>query len=135
MWTYAQHIRDANDACIIQADLAETSINQGCAGENWVLLNAGLGQLCNAVKSSLGGYCGGIYGHWPVLAFHYLYTYMGGEPYDLTMADILSAMVKADPDEVMYFVGLVDAYRQSIWGQPFNQEFFAALARGFEQWP
>ena len=55
--------------------------------------------------------------------------------YDLTMGDILSTMLSAEPDEVEYFVGLVDAYRQSIWNKPFNSEFFAALARGFEEWP
>lgn len=54
---------------------------------------------------------------------------------DITMDMILSAMVSADPDQVNYFVGLVDAYRQSVWNKPFNQEFFAALARGFELWP
>lgn len=54
------------------------------------------------------------------------------EPYELTMDDILSVMVTAEPEQVNYFVGLVDAYRQSIWNKPFNEEFFAALARGFE---
>lgn len=51
--------------------------------------------------------------------------------YDLTMANILNAMLGASPNEVMYFVGLTDAYRQSVWEQDFNQEFFAALGRGF----
>lgn len=55
-------------------------------------------------------------------------------PYELTMADILSTMLSADPTQVEYFVGLVDAYRQSIWNRPFNQEFFAALAQGFMEW-
>jgi len=54
---------------------------------------------------------------------------------EVTMGAILSAMLQANPNQVRYFVGLVDAYRQSIWNQPFNEEFFAALARGFEQWP
>jgi len=53
----------------------------------------------------------------------------------VNMDTILSAMVTATPDQVMYFVGLEDAYRQSIWTQPFNVEYFAALARGFAQWP
>jgi len=56
------------------------------------------------------------------------------EPYKLTMADILSVMVSATSDELENFIGLVDAYRQSLWNKPFNAEFFAALARGFEQW-
>ena len=57
-----------------------------------------------------------------------------GEPppeYELTMDKILSVMVAAQADDIQYFVGLVDAYRTSIWNKPFNEEFFAALARGF----
>ncbi|GAH92394.1 unnamed protein product, partial [marine sediment metagenome] len=26
-----------------------------------------------------------------------------------------------NPDQTEYFVGLVDAYRQSIWNRPFNK--------------
>lgn len=55
--------------------------------------------------------------------------------YEFTMGKLINTMLTAMPDEVTYFVGLVDAYRQSVWNQPFNQEFFAGLARGFEQWP
>ena len=57
-----------------------------------------------------------------------------GASYTLTMGDLLSTMLGADPSEVTYFVGLVDAYRQAIWNKPFNAEFFAALAQGFMQW-
>lgn len=53
---------------------------------------------------------------------------------DLTMGRILSVMLQADPSEVLYFIGLVDAYRQSVWNQPFNKEYYAALARGFREW-
>ena len=56
------------------------------------------------------------------------------DPYDLTMADIISTMLTADSEEVRWMVGLIDAYRQSIWKQPFNREFYAGLAKGFEQW-
>ena len=56
-------------------------------------------------------------------------------PFELTMSGLLSTMLSANPRDVEYFIGLVDAYRQSIWNQPFNSEFFGALARGFEQWP
>jgi len=55
--------------------------------------------------------------------------------YELTMDAILSTMLSADPSQVMYFMGLLDAYKQSVWSRPFNKEFFAALARGFEEWP
>jgi len=50
---------------------------------------------------------------------------------EVDMAAILNAMLAAELDEIMYFVGLTDAYKQSVWNQEFNQEFFAALARGF----
>ncbi len=53
----------------------------------------------------------------------------------LTMDSLLSTMLTATPEQLQYFVGLVDAYRQSLWNRPFNAEFYAALARGFEQWP
>ncbi len=55
-------------------------------------------------------------------------------PYTLSMADILNTMLTADPYQVEYFVGLMDAYRLSIWDKPFNQEFFNALGEGFKQW-
>lgn len=51
------------------------------------------------------------------------------------MDSLLAAMLQADPSQVRYFIGLVDAYRQSLWNKPFNVEYFAGLARGFEQWP
>ena len=62
----------------------------------------------------------------------WLYDNIG--PAEITMAAILNAMLIASPYEVNYFVGLVDAYRQSIWNKPFNKEFYAALARGFMEW-
>jgi len=52
------------------------------------------------------------------------------------MDAILSAMAAAEPSEVTYFIGLVDAYRSALWDKPFNSDFFAALARGFiQKWP
>lgn len=53
------------------------------------------------------------------------------EPLEVTMSDIIYAMLRADVDDIEYFVGLVDAFRQVMWNKPFNQEFFAAIARGF----
>lgn len=52
-----------------------------------------------------------------------------GEP---NMEGIINAMLEAEAEEIKHFVGLVDAYRQSVWDKPFNQEFYAALARGFD---
>lgn len=54
------------------------------------------------------------------------------DPYDLTMGDIINAMLTADTNHIMYFVGITDAYRQNVWKKEFNQEFFAAMARGFD---
>lgn len=53
---------------------------------------------------------------------------------EVTLDAILSAMVKAQPEQIDYFIGLVDAYRQSLWNKPFNREYYAALARGFQLW-
>jgi len=79
------------------------------------------------------------YGNWsyntPYRIPYYLANCIEAGAPPLTMDDILSIMVTAEPEQIEYFVGLVDAYRQSIWNKPFNSEFFGALARGFEQWP
>jgi len=68
--------------------------------------------------------------HW-----YYLDNCVSGGEYELTMDKMINTMLMADPSEVTYFIGLVDAYRQSIWNAPFNKEFYSALARGFMQWP
>jgi len=52
-------------------------------------------------------------------------------PSEVTMDNILSAMITAAFDELQTFVGLVDAYRVALWNEPFNAEYYAALARGF----
>ena len=57
---------------------------------------------------------------------------MGGGEVD--MASILTALLAATPDEIAQFIGIVDAFRVSIWNRPYNEEFYAALARGFTQW-
>ena len=55
------------------------------------------------------------------------------EPVDgFDMGILLGEMLTADPDELRFFIGLVDAYRQSLWNKPFNAEYFAAIAKGFE---
>lgn len=47
------------------------------------------------------------------------------------MPSILNAMLAAEFDELTQFVGIEDAYRSAIWDQPFNSQFYAALAAGF----
>jgi len=89
----------------------------------------------NALTTALEIFADRLHGSFSENAFTdmaYWNSLAGGE---FDMDTLLSTMLQAEPDQVQYFVGLVDAYRQSIWNQPFNEEFFAALARGFEQWP
>ena len=50
---------------------------------------------------------------------------------EVTMDAILTAMITADFEQLQKFVGIEDAYRVSLWNEPFNSEFYAALARGF----
>ena len=49
----------------------------------------------------------------------------------VSMDQILNGMLTADFEQLQKFVGIVDAYRSAVWDQPFNAEFYAALARGF----
>jgi len=54
-------------------------------------------------------------------------------PSEVTMDAVLSAMITADFDELQKFIGIVDAYRVSLWNKPFNVDFYAALTRGFSE--
>lgn len=58
---------------------------------------------------------------------------VAAEPF--TMGLLIAEMLTASADEVEFFIGLVDAYRQGIWNRPFNHELFTALGRGFMEWP
>lgn len=51
----------------------------------------------------------------------------------VTMAGILSAMLGATYEQVKYFIGYEEAYRATLWNEWYNYEFYAALARGFQQ--
>ena len=63
------------------------------------------------------------------------YAAQGGIPPSITMDDILNAMLSSSFDNLQQFIGIVDAYRVALWNAPFNADFYAALARGFQQWP
>jgi len=52
-----------------------------------------------------------------------------------TMDDILNAMLGATFAQLQQFIGIEDAYRVALWNAPFNVDFYAALARGFQKWP
>jgi hypothetical protein len=51
------------------------------------------------------------------------------------MDTLLSAMTTAKYDQLKKFIGLVDAYRVAVWDAPYNEDFYASLARGWIQWP
>ena len=64
-----------------------------------------------------------------------LYWAAQGNGAAVDMDAILNAMLSASFYQLQYFIGLVDAYRVAIWNAPFNAEFYAGLARGFQKWP
>jgi hypothetical protein len=122
-------------------DVKDCYINIGLAGDK--LRNQEFEQagnfLIDAADNLSALVCEMLYGaywyepsHWA--DYRWLELDMADPPIDVTMESILSAMLDADPSEVLYFIGLVDAYRQSVWNQPFNKDYYASLARGFEQW-
>jgi len=63
-----------------------------------------------------------IYQYWP----------SGGT---VDMDAILNAMLAAKFDQLQKFIGIEQAYMAAIWNAPFNADFYAALARGWRQWP
>ena len=67
-------------------------------------------------------------------SMHYVDDNLNGVA-DVNMDSILTAMITAEFDQLQKFIGLVDAYRVAVWNAPFNADFYAALARGFQTWP
>lgn len=63
-------------------------------------------------------------------SWHMMAMYFAGQG-AVDMDGILNAMLLADYDQLQKFIGIEDAFRSAIWDQPFNAEFYAALARGF----
>jgi len=55
-----------------------------------------------------------------------------GEAFSMDL--LLTEMLAANPSQLQKFIGIVDAYRVACWDAPYNEEFYAALARGFKQW-
>lgn len=84
-----------------------------------------------AVRNNWGGGSSTIGGRLLAM-FDYLDAGIGGV--DVTMAAILSAMMSATFEELTQFMGITQAYKVAVWDTPFNEEFYAALARGFKTW-
>lgn len=85
----------------------------------------------NEVAAWLRGHSGAGFST-PLDSPHYAAIWWAGQGgASITIDDILNAMLAADYDQLSKFIGIEDAYRSAIWDQPFNAEFYAALARGF----
>lgn len=52
---------------------------------------------------------------------------------EVDMDAILNALLAATFDQFQTFTGITDAYRVALWNEPFNAEYYAALARGFSR--
>ncbi len=91
----------------------DLAIDLGAVRNNW-----------GAGSSTLGGRL--------LSMFDYLNDGLGGGEVD--MASILAAMMEATPEEIVQFMGITQAYKVAVWDAPFNEEFYAALARGFKVW-
>lgn len=52
----------------------------------------------------------------------------------VTMDDILNEMLAASFEQLTAFMGITQAYKVAVWDAPFNEEYYAALARGFRVW-
>ncbi len=52
----------------------------------------------------------------------------------ITMDDILTEMLAASFSQLTSFMGITQAYKVAVWDAPFNEEYYAALARGFRVW-
>jgi hypothetical protein len=74
----------------------------------------------------------GLRGHWRD-ALYWINNAWPTE-YKLTMSDVLDVMTQANPVELEYFIGLVDAYRIALWDKPYPVEFYRALGEGFKEW-
>lgn len=66
------------------------------------------------------------------ICLDYLYSEISGG--DITMDSILTAMMTATAEQITEFMGITQAYKVAVWDAPFNEEFYAALARGFKVW-
>jgi len=51
-----------------------------------------------------------------------------------TMDALINLMLTATFDQLQKFIGIEDAYRCALWDAPFNEDYYAALARGFRKW-
>jgi len=99
----------------------------------------GLGQDHEAIEDILSELydirqMGSEWGGWSPYGYEgpiwwWLTNCSGGD--ELTMDAMINVMLTATNDEYKAFIGLVDAFRMALWNQPFESEYYAALAKGF----
>jgi hypothetical protein len=86
-----------------------------------------------------------LFGHWSgtssdikynlIWALDYINNFaFNGGGNGVTMGDILAEMLSATFDELTSFMGITQAYKVAVWDAPFNEAYYAALARGFKSW-
>ena len=85
----------------------------------------------NAIRAKWGGGTSTVPGRL-LQILDYLNDNIGGN--GITMDDILNEMMSATPEQITKFMGITQAYKVAVWDAPFNEEFYAALARGFKVW-
>lgn len=101
--------------------------------------------LSSTYANAMGNSLFLMYGHWVtgsnsirtslIWCLDYINNFgFGGGGGGITMADILAEMLSATFEELTQFMGITQAYKVAVWDAPFNEEFYAALARGFKVW-
>ncbi len=83
-----------------------------------------------AVRNNWGGGSSTLGGRLLAM-FDYIDDNLSG---GVDMASILTAMLAATPEEITQFMGITQAFKVAVWDAPFNEEYYAALARGFKTW-
>lgn len=73
--------------------------------------------------------------YWIIRALQWINTNWPAGGGAIVMGDILTAMLTATHKQIEHFIGIEEAYKIALWNAPFNAEFYAALGRGFSQWP
>lgn len=123
---YRKYIGDCYDEC----DKADDNANEG--EFKWGI------RYCvyaiKALQTAIDQIIDGQYFDPDVSAFFesiYWASQEGGNGVD--MDAILTAMISADRDEFIKFIGISDGYRVGMVGKPWNKDFYAALGRGFSE--
>ena len=111
-----------------------TYLGQQIAANNWSAAQTECNNLANEAADWIDELylSGGIKGK-QYACLHWIDDNIGGGG-GVDMDGILNALLSASFEQLQRVVGITDAYKVAIWDAPFNEEFYAALARGFKTW-